>query len=152
MKSFLLACLVLFTAWPLRPGQDRMKRSPDESKILALENAWNLAEEHKDIGALNQLLANTLVYTDFDGSFMNKAQFLAAVNSSTPNSDQITNDDVTVHVYGDSAIVAGGYREKGIVKGKPVVRHGRFTDSWVYQNGTWLCVASQSTLISHSQD
>jgi hypothetical protein len=28
-------------------------------------------------------------------------------------------------------------------------RHGRFTDTWVNQNGTWQCVASQSTLIPH---
>jgi ketosteroid isomerase-like protein len=152
MKSVFLACLFLFVASPLRPSQDRRRANPDESRILALENAWNLAEESKDISALDQLLADTLVYTDFDGSFMDKAQFLAAVKTSTPNSDQITNDNVTVHLYGDSAIVTGGYREKGVVKGKPVTRRGRFTDSWVEQNGTWLCVASQSTLISRSQD
>lgn len=152
MKSALLFCLVLCAAWPLRPGQDRSKAGPDESRLLALESAWNLAEENKDINALDQLLSDTLAYTDFDGTFMNKAQFLTSVKNSTPNSDQITNDDVTVRLYGDSAIVTGSYREKGIVKGKPVLRRGRFTDSWVNQNGTWLCVASQSTLISHSPD
>jgi ketosteroid isomerase-like protein len=152
MKSAFLVCLVLCTAWPLRPGQDRSKAGPDESRLLALESAWNLAEENKDINALDQLLADTLVYTDFDGAFMNKAQFLTSVKNSTPNSDQITNDDVTVHLYGDSAIVTGSYREKGIVKGKAVLRRGRFTDSWVNQKGTWLCVASQSTLISHARD
>lgn len=152
MKSAFLVCLVLCAAWPLHPGQDRSKAGPDESRLLALESAWNLAEENKDINALDQLLADTLVYTDFDGAFMNKAQFLTSVKNSTPNSDQITNDDVTVHLYGDSAIVTGSYREKGIVKGKSVLRRGRFTDSWVNQKGTWLCVASQSTLISHLQD
>jgi len=152
MKSAFLFCLVLCAAWPLRPGQDRSKAGPDESRLLALESAWNLAEENKDINALDQLLSDTLAYTDFDGTFMNKAQFLTSVKNSTPNSDQITNDDVTVHLYGASAIVTGSYREKGIVKGKPVLRRGRFTDSWVNQNGTWLCVASQSTLISHSRD
>ncbi len=152
MKSAFLFCLVLCAAWPLRPGQDRSKAGPDESRLLALESAWNLAEENKDINALDQLLSDTLAYTDFDGTFMNKAQFLTSVKNSTPTSDQITNVDVTVHLYGDSAIVTGSYREKGTVKGKPVLRRGRFTDSWVNQNGTWLCVASQSTLISHSQD
>jgi ketosteroid isomerase-like protein len=152
MKSALLVGLILCTAWSLLPSQERTGAAPDESRLLALESAWNLAEENKDINALDQLLADTLVYTDFDGSFMNKAQFLTTVKNGTPNSDQITNDDVVVHLYGESAIVTGGYREKGIVKGKPVLRRGRFTDSWVSHNGTWLCVASQSTLISHSQD
>src|ERR1700741_696705 len=152
MKSAFLLCLVLCAAWPLPSGQDRSKAGPDESRLLALERAWNLAEENKDINALDQPLSDTLSYTDFDGTFMKKAQFLTSVKNSTPNSDQITNDDVPVHLYGASAIVTGSYREKGIAKGKPVLRRGRFTDSWVNQNGTCLCVASQSTLISHSQD
>ena len=49
MKSAFLLCLVLCAAWPLRPGQDRSKAGPDESRLLALESAWNLAEENKDI-------------------------------------------------------------------------------------------------------
>ena len=55
---------------------------------------------------------------------------------------------MTAHVYGDSAIVTGIYREKGVAKGKPYLRRGRFTDTWVYQNSAWVCVASQSTLIA----
>ena len=104
MKSAFLVCLVLCAAWPLRPGQDRSKAGPDESRLLALESAWNLAEENKDINALDQLLSDTLAYTDFDGTFMNKAQFLTSVKNSTPNSDQITNDDVTVHLYGSAVV------------------------------------------------
>jgi hypothetical protein len=56
---------------------------------------------------------------------------------------------MTAHIYGDSAVVTGIYREKGMNKGKPYLRRGRFTDTWVNQNGTWVCVASQSTLITH---
>jgi hypothetical protein len=41
--------------------------SPDEALFLSLEKAWNLAEEHKDVHALDQLLPSTLVFTDFDG-------------------------------------------------------------------------------------
>ena len=84
MKSAFLFCLVLCAAWPLRPGQDRSKAGPDESRLLALECAWNLAEENKDLNALDQLLSDTLAYTDFDGTFMNKAQFLTSVKNSTP--------------------------------------------------------------------
>jgi hypothetical protein len=27
------------------------------------------------------------------------------------------------------------------------LRRGRFTDTWVFHQGSWVCVASQSTLI-----
>jgi hypothetical protein len=53
-----------------------------------------------------------------------------------------------VHIYGEAAVVNGIYRDKGTEKGKPFSRRGRFTDTWIHQNGTWQCVASQSTLIS----
>jgi hypothetical protein len=42
-------------------------------RILALENAWNQAEEHKDIKAPDSLLDASVVYVDYDGSIMDKA-------------------------------------------------------------------------------
>jgi len=49
---------------------------------------------------------------------------------------------------GDSAVVTGVYHEKGQRNGKPYLRRGRFPDTWVLVQGNWVCVASQSTLIS----
>jgi ketosteroid isomerase-like protein len=121
----------------------------EQTRILALENAWNRAEEHKDVKALDGLLADNLVYIDYDGSFMDKAQFMASVKAPSLHPEQIVNESMTAHIYGDSAVVTGIYREKGMNKGKPYLRRGRFTDTWVNQNGTWVCVASQSTLITH---
>lgn len=123
-------------------------RDADEGKILALENAWNLAEQHKDARALDELLGDGLVYVDYDGSIMTKAEFLASVQKPSLHPEQIVNESTTVHLYNTSAVVTGIYREKGIDKGKPYLRRGRFTDTWVYQDGVWRCVASQSTLIT----
>jgi hypothetical protein len=152
MKIAARVCFALLAVALLLPAQDRHDLTPDESLILTLEKAWNVAEGSKDVRALDQLLSNTLVYTDYDGTFMNKEQFLASVKSATPDADQITNENVSVKMYSGSAIVTGVYHEKGMQKGKAISRRGRFTDTWVKENGTWLCVASQSTLISHPQD
>lgn len=121
----------------------------DEGRILALETAWNHAEQTKDIAALDQLLSPQLVYIDYDGSLSNKEQFLASVKSEGLQPEQITNESQTVHAFGNCAIVTGIYREKGVNKGKPYTRRGRFTDTWIRLNDTWQCVASQSTLIQH---
>jgi len=152
MKIAARVCIALLAVALLLPAQQRGNLSPDESLIMTLEKAWNVAEEHKDLGALDQLLSPTLVYTDYDGSFMNKAQFLSSVKSVGLDADQIVNEDVKVQVYAGSAIVTGIYHEKGTLKGKAISRRGRFTDSWVKENGSWMCVASQSTLISHSPE
>ncbi len=121
----------------------------EKGKIIALENSWNMAEQQKDVKALGQLVGNNLVYIDYDGTIQNKEQFLASVGSPSLHPEQIVNESTTVYMYGSAAVVTGVYREKGVEKGKPYVRRGRFTDTWVYSNGQWLCVASQSTLISH---
>ena len=121
----------------------------EKSKILALENAWNLAEQHKDVRALDQLLGKNLVYIDYDGAIQNKEEFLASVRRPSLHPEQIVNESTTVYVYGTAAVVTGTYREKGVDKGKAYLRRGRFTDTWIYGNGVWQCVASQSTLMAH---
>jgi ketosteroid isomerase-like protein len=141
--------LLLILAGGFLAAQRNVPVSADESKIQALESAWNLAEEEKNISALDQMLAATFVYTEFDGSFSDKSQFLKGIKTSSISSDQITNQEVSVRLYGDSAVVTGIFKEKGVENGKPFARRGRFTDTWVNQNGIWLCVASQATLLSH---
>lgn len=78
---------------------------------------------------------------------MNRTQWLAHVKRGDDHYQQLGNEDVTVYVYGDGAVVTGRYREKVGLKGKNVVRHGLFTDTSIRQNGAWKCVASQSTLV-----
>ena len=149
MKAMIAAGLMLLVA-SLLAAQNTSSTDSEEGRILALETAWNHAEERKDTKALDELLAGNLVYTDYDGTFLDKAAFLASVNVPSLHPEQIVNESMSAHVYGNSAaVVTGIYREKGTNKGKPYLRRGRFTDTWVNQNGTWLCVASQSTLISH---
>jgi ketosteroid isomerase-like protein len=50
-------------------------------------------------------------------------------------------------MYGDSAIVTGIYRSKGTYQGGPYEHIGRFTDTWVYTDGRWQCVASHTSLL-----
>jgi ketosteroid isomerase-like protein len=141
-----IALLLMFSAGAIL-AQRTTSISDDESKIRALESAWNLAEEEKNINALDQMLAPTFVYTEFDGSFSDKAQFLKGIKTSVAASDQITTQELSVGLYGDTAVATGVFREKGIENGKAFIRRGRFTDTWINQNGAWLCVASQATLL-----
>jgi hypothetical protein len=140
------ATLLLLTAMA---SAAQMPAQPDaeKTKILALENAWNRAEETKDSKALETLLDPTLVYIDYDGSLMDKAQFIASIKEPALHPEQIVNESMTAHVYAGSAVVTGVYREKGLNHGKSYLRRGRFTDTWVYRDNAWVCVASQSTLI-----
>lgn len=122
----------------------------EEGRIIALESAWDQAEQNKDAAALANLLADNLVYVDYDGSISTKQQLLAEVKSADVTGEQINNEGVTVRLYGNNVAVSTGiYRDRGMEKGKPFSRRGRFTNVWLNQNGKWECIASQSTLLTH---
>jgi hypothetical protein len=120
----------------------------ETGRIMSLESAWNQAEVQHDARAMAMLLADGFQYTDADGSFLNRSEWLETIRKGLYVYDQLGNIDMVVSIYGNVAIVTGGYREKLKAKNS-VMRTGRFTDTWILQNGQWKCVASQATLITH---
>ena len=119
----------------------------DKARVLALENAWNEAEKHRDANAISALIAPTFAYTDSDGSFLDKEQFLTSIRAS--HASQIVNENMKAESYGNVIVVIGSYREQGTENGKSYARRGRFTDTWIEKDGQWLCIASQETLVAH---
>ena len=117
------------------------------AKVLSLEQLWNQAEVAQDTHSLNQLLSDTFIFVDVDGSLQNKAQFLASVTGRSEHIDSIRSESMLSRVHGDTVIVTGTYHEKGTLNGKTYYHHGRFTDTWIKDGSAWLCAASQSTLI-----
>lgn len=128
---WLLCLLVPFLAY-----------AQDSSRVIAMENAWNQAELHNDGAAVELLLADDFVMTVAEGTLYNKAQIVASVKDKSYHPDLLQSTDIVVHPYGNTAIVTGAYHEKGVDKGKPWERRGRFTDTWIYLSGRWQCVAS----------
>jgi ketosteroid isomerase-like protein len=125
--------------------------SDEAGRIQALELAWNHALEAKDAAALDMLLANTMVSVDIDGSVVYKKEFLASVKAPDYQPSQAVTEQSNVQMYGDTAVVVGIFRIKGMEKGKPYVHRERFVDTWVKINGTWQCVATTSALITAKQ-
>ncbi len=138
-------CVVL--ASMILAGYAQSSLDSEKARVVSLENAWNEAEKHKDSKAIDGLLAPTFSYTDSEGTFMNKEQYLASITAAGYRPDQIVNDSMEVHPYEHAVVVTGAYREKGVEKGKAYSRRGRFTDMWIQEKGGWLCAASHETLI-----
>ena len=146
MKHLAIATLaaLLFSTTPF--AQDK-SASSDEIQIRQLERAWNQAEAKQEVKELSTLVADSLVYTDYDGSFMNKSEYMKWVAAPQQKADHLYDEGLKVQVYGDAAVVTGIYRESGSNKGKPYVIRSRYTDTWIRRGGVWQCVASHSTLI-----
>ena len=148
MPTTLALCLLLFVNSLLGEKNVSNEAVADRSKLIALENAWNLAQLHHDDKALQELIPDTFVYTDYDGTVMNKRQFLADLKDPNYRATLVANQDVNVYPYQNTAVVIGTYHTKGTYKHKPFEHYGRFTDTWIYLNNKWQCVASHTNLIT----
>jgi hypothetical protein len=127
------------------------KAADNSQSVVNLENAWNQAEARHDAKALKLLLAETFVYTDYDGSVAERDEWLKKVQSEAKDYRNLATVEQTARSYGgDTVVVNGIYVEKLIIKGRNVDRRVRFTDTWILQNSYWKCVASQSTLMAGS--
>jgi len=146
MKTNWLFTILLF--WALA-GAWAQEGGVEQARILTLENAWNQAVQQKDSHALRMLLAPDLIYVESDGTLMDKTEYLASVQTPSLRLVRIVNESTSVRVYGSVAVVNGVCREDGVKSGKPYTIRERFTDTWIRRGDSWVCVASESTLIPH---
>lgn len=145
IKFSLLLVLPLFVTLASAQRQ-KASTAADESKLVALENAWNQAQLHHDAQALETLVSDSFIYTDYDGTVMDKRRFLDDIKDVSYRATLVANEDVKVHLYQNAAVVFGTYHTKGTSKGKAFEHRGRFTDTWIYSKDHWECVASHTSL------
>jgi ketosteroid isomerase-like protein len=134
-----LMALSLILAPGANPG---VPQSEDSSKIIAMENLWNQMQLNHDAPAMEKMLDAEFVLTDYDGSLLNKTQFLHSIKDMSIKLTQEVSEGMKLHQHGNTVVITGATREKGTQNGKPFAHSGRFTDTWIRKDGRWLCVAS----------
>jgi len=128
-----------------------MQSKPDaeiQTKIIALEKAWNQACKRGDTRALDLILDDQIVLINDDGSTQTKSQFLASIKQSNVQEQQVSPESMSVRVLGNIAIATGVFRAKGVECGKHYVRRERFVDTWVLKDGNWVPAGSGRGLMS----
>src|SRR2546429_3079254 len=83
-----------------------------QSKIIALEKAWNQAYKLGDRKALDTLLDDQIVLINDDGTVQTKTQFLASVKATNSQEQQVAPESMSVRVFGNTAIATGVFRAK----------------------------------------
>ncbi len=138
-------CLLLAPSAVAQIGHDQ--ENPEVARVIALEHLWNDAQVHRDQRALEAMIADTFVDTEWDGEVSERGKFLADIKDPEFKPTLVTIQDVKVNLYHTTAVVTGNYHTKGSYNGKPYDHVGRFTDTWILQDGTWQCVASHTSLL-----
>ena len=143
------ALLFVVCATLLMVGMQSSPEASIQTKIIALEKAWNQAYKRGDTRALDLILDDQIVLINDDGSTQTKSQFLASIKQSNPQEQQVSPESMSVRVYGTTAIATGVFRAKGMASGRHYVRHERFVDTWLLKDGNWVCIATNATPILH---
>src|ERR1700682_963700 len=118
MRRFIALCCVPLLAF-LVMGTGAAETAADKAQaVINLENAWNFAEERHDGDALKLLLAETFVYTDYDGTIMDRDQWLRKVQSGAKDYSHLANVAQTARAYGAAVVVIGISVEKIQIHGK----------------------------------
>ena len=97
---------------------------------------------------IESILADEFVATYEDGSRGDKAHELALIAEFDQRVVSAVQDEFTVKVYQDTAVVWFTLNLVGIRQGERAEVTLRFTDVFVLRDGDWQCVSSQSTKVA----
>ena len=120
----------------------------DQEVLIALERGWNEAFYRRDVAFIRNLLADEFVATYDDGSRGDKEHELKLVVEFNQHVESAIQDDFLVKVYRDTAVAWFTLRVVGIKQGQKAELTLRYTDVWVFRDGRWQCVSSQSTRVN----
>ena len=121
------------------PVQDRNERA-----VLRIEHDWLRALVVRDRVALDRILADDFMDSNWKGELRNKWQVLAGFSKPLPYSQRL--QDVKINLYQDVAVARG----LNVIsdQNRRIMMRIRFTDVLLYRNGYWQAVAAQETPVN----
>jgi ketosteroid isomerase-like protein len=116
-----------------------------KEELRKLEDRRYRAMCEADAGALEALLADSLVYTHSYGGADSKASYLAGIRAKKWVYRKIERPKEDIQVHGDCAVITGQVRIELLSDGKPKTLNSAFTNVWIKGPKGWQMVAWQST-------
>jgi ketosteroid isomerase-like protein len=119
-----------------------------ESEVREIESRRYAAMQEADIGALEPLLADDLVYTHSSGAVQSKQELLDALGSGELRYLDVQMESASLRVYGETVVVTGVSRVEVAAGARQLDLALRITAVYVRRDGDWELVAYQSTSLS----
>ena len=114
-------------------------------KVIALDKARMDAMAARDYAALNDLIADDLIYTHSSARMDTKASLIGNMQAGSTVYVSVVPSDVVAQDLGDSVVLTGVARIGVNSGGKPNSFGVRFTDVYANRGGRWQMVTWQST-------
>lgn len=120
----------------------------DQEVLIELEKSWNEAFYRKDLKFIESILADEFMSTYEDGTRADKKKELALTEAFDQAVQSAVQDDFTVRVFGDTAVLWFTLHLVGLKQGQPSELTLSYTDVWVLRDGNWRCVSAHSTRVT----
>jgi ketosteroid isomerase-like protein len=128
-------------AWAQRDKMDEAEQAVREQ-----ERKYRDAVMKQDVAALGRILADDFVATSSRGEIRDKAKEIDDIKPSPDYKMEAFNlDDMSVRIFGDTAIVTGRSTLQVAFRGNSSTSVFRYTRVYVKRNGRWQAVAQQLT-------
>ena len=153
--AFLLLVLLSFVAPQAamrQPGAKLDDQQPVEQELRRLEREWDNAIVRKDVATINRILSDDFVYIDSVGGVNPKASLLEGIKNSEAVMEPFETEDVSVRIYGDTAVLTGRFTQTATYKGQTFSGQFRYTDVYVKRANSWRAVAAHSSRIPDKKD
>lgn len=113
--------------------------------VIEIDRRRMEAMAGKDVAALNELIADDLVYTHSSARLDTKGSLIGAMESGKTVYSAVVPSEVKAQDYGDTVVLTGAARISVTSGGNAMSFAVRFTDVYVNKGGRWQMVAWQST-------
>ena len=153
MLKKLASCVLAALLVPLASlASPQGARDPSTAKTLtSMLRKFLVDAAQGNVAGFESFFADDVIYTRSAGVVTNKAEILKNVANLRPTTESKTTysaEDVTVHDYGDTAVVAFQLVARTEhADGKLETGNYRNTGTFLRRNGRWQVVAWQSTKI-----
>jgi hypothetical protein len=137
--------------WKMVYDHESLKYPQPEDPVkefTKVEEDWNTAMVNKDRRALDLLFAKEYSYTGPDGKTSNREEDLDLLTSGRYKLlAQPVLSNISVNMFETVALVRGRNTIKGTLDGKDISGTNQFTDMFVWREGRWQCVSTQSVKV-----
>ena len=119
---------------------------PRISEIEAYETRLRSAMLAGDVGQLERLLSDELVFTAPDGQFLSKTDDLAAHRSGLLRFERIDVLEQRIRPVGDCMVVSLRADIGGHFGGQPFAGRGAYTRVWRHDGSGWVIAAGHCSI------
>jgi hypothetical protein len=113
----------------------------DREALMELNRNYIRSVDEADTAWFEANLADDFLNTNPDGTLIDRAAFIAQIGRGSAVRN-IREHDVMIRLFGDFAII---HARTSYEKSDGSAGGGRYTDDWLFRDGSWQCVSAHVT-------